>query len=82
MLFSPRIFRTALMTLGATGAGWGGCTVHLVADGKVDAVLEALMQKYYNGAIKEFPAAAARFAQRPQDALLALRPSAGARVLF
>ncbi len=65
-----------------TGAGWGGCTVHLVADGKVDAVLDALMEKYYNGAIREFPAAAERFAQRPQDALLALRPSAGARVLF
>ncbi len=65
-----------------TGAGWGGCTVHLVADPKVDAVLEALMEKYYNGAIREFPAAAERFTQRPQDALLALRPSAGARVLF
>ena len=65
-----------------TGAGWGGCTVHLVADDKVDAVLDALMQRYYNDAIREFPAAAERFAQRPQDALLALRPSAGARVLF
>ncbi len=65
-----------------TGAGWGGCTVHLVADNMVDAVLEALMKEYYNGAIKEFPAAAERFAQRPQDALLALRPAAGARVLF
>ena len=65
-----------------TGAGWGGCTVHLVADNKVDAVLDALMEKYYNGAIKDFPAAAERFAQRPQDALLALRPAAGARVLF
>ncbi|MBW7996719.1 MAG: galactokinase [Candidatus Glassbacteria bacterium] len=65
-----------------TGAGWGGCTVHLVADDKVDTVLAALKEKYYEDAIKEFPAAAERYAQRPQDALLALRPSAGARVLF
>jgi galactokinase len=65
-----------------TGAGFGGCTVHLVADSMVDEVLDALMQRYYNGAIKEFPAAAERFAQRPDNALLALRPAAGARVLF
>lgn len=30
-----------------TGAGWGGCTVHLVPADKVDAVKEALEQQYY-----------------------------------
>ena len=32
-----------------TGAGWGGCSVHLVADGKVEAVRNALLEKYYAG---------------------------------
>lgn len=65
-----------------TGAGWGGCTVHLVADEKVDDVLDALRSGYYEDGINQFPAAAERYARRPQDALLALRPAAGARVLF
>lgn len=30
-----------------TGAGWGGCTVHLVSAEKVDAVREALEKGYY-----------------------------------
>ncbi|KAL8900446.1 MAG: hypothetical protein Q9207_005694 [Kuettlingeria erythrocarpa] len=30
-----------------TGAGWGGCTVHLVPKDKVDAVREAWVEKYY-----------------------------------
>ncbi|KAA8628368.1 hypothetical protein SMACR_03772 [Sordaria macrospora] len=31
-----------------TGAGWGGCSVHLVPAGKVDAVKEALEKEYYS----------------------------------
>lgn len=31
-----------------TGAGWGGCSVHLVAVDKVDAVKQALEEKYYS----------------------------------
>jgi galactokinase len=35
-----------------TGAGWGGCTVHLVPKDKVDAVKKAWEEKYYR---KRFP---------------------------
>ncbi len=30
-----------------TGAGWGGCTVHLVPKGKVEAIRRAWFEKYY-----------------------------------
>ena len=30
-----------------TGAGWGGCTVHLVPRDKVDDVRAALVEQYY-----------------------------------
>jgi galactokinase len=30
-----------------TGAGWGGCTVHLVPQRSVDSVVEALKKEYY-----------------------------------
>jgi len=32
-----------------TGAGWGGCTVHLVPEEKVESVKEALVRDYYRG---------------------------------
>ena len=35
-----------------TGAGWGGCSVHLVAADKVDAVMEKWKEGYYR---KKFP---------------------------
>ncbi|KAH8704482.1 ribosomal protein S5 domain 2-type protein [Phaeosphaeriaceae sp. PMI808] len=35
-----------------TGAGWGGCSVHLVPKDKVDAVKKAWEEKYYR---KKFP---------------------------
>ena len=30
-----------------TGAGWGGCSVHLVPADKVDQIRRALLDKYY-----------------------------------
>lgn len=38
--------------LRVTGAGWGGCTVHLVESSKVEAVMQALVEKYYS---RRFP---------------------------
>ncbi|KAI1127931.1 galactokinase [Nemania abortiva] len=32
-----------------TGAGWGGCSVHLVPADKVDQIRAALLEKYYAG---------------------------------
>ena len=65
-----------------TGAGWGGCTVHLVADGKVEQVMDALRKDYYEKAIGKYPDAEKRYRENPDTALLACRPSGGARVLF
>ncbi|KAI7376467.1 hypothetical protein KC336_g19777, partial [Hortaea werneckii] len=35
-----------------TGAGWGGCSVHLVPESKVDAVKQRWIDQYYS---KKFP---------------------------
>ncbi|THC99001.1 hypothetical protein EYZ11_001552 [Aspergillus tanneri] len=35
-----------------TGAGWGGCTVHMLPQSKVEAVTKALKEEYY---LKQFP---------------------------
>ena len=31
-----------------TGAGWGGCSVHLVPEEKIDAIRQAWIKEYYN----------------------------------
>ena len=60
-------------TLGSrvTGAGWGGCTVHLVPVDKVDAVTEALKNEYY---LKKFPDITA---EKLKEAFVVSKPSNG-----
>ena len=65
-----------------TGAGFGGCTVHLTPDERVEFVLEAFRKRYYGDAINRYPEALARYKERPERALLTLRPAGGARVMF
>jgi galactokinase len=58
-----------------TGAGWGGCTVHLVAQSKVDQVTEALKEEYY---FKHFPDITE---EKLKQALVISKPSAGSAVI-
>lgn len=57
-----------------TGAGWGGCAVHLVARSKLPTVLEALKQEYYTA---KFPTLGDT---QLSDALFATQPAQGACV--
>ncbi|KAK2802698.1 galactokinase [Onygenales sp. PD_10] len=54
-----------------TGAGWGGCTVHMVPLGKVKDVTEALRREYYD---KRFPALGA---EGLREAMVISKPSNG-----
>ena len=65
-----------------TGAGFGGCTVHLVADEKLEEFLAEVEKRYYQDAIRAYPEAGQRYLEKTSSPLLALRPSGGARVLF
>jgi len=65
-----------------TGAGFGGCTVHLVADEKLDAFLAEVEKRYHNDAIKSYPEAERRYREKTTSPLMALRPAGGAEVLF
>lgn len=58
-----------------TGAGWGGCSVHLVPQDKVDAVKEAWKKNYYE---KKFPDMSA---EKIEGAVVVSKPGSGA-VLF
>ncbi len=54
-----------------TGAGWGGCTVHLVQQSMVERVTEALKEEYYS---KHFPGIAE---EKLKEALVISTPSQG-----
>lgn len=54
-----------------TGAGWGGCSVHLVAEDKVDAVRDAWVEKYYK---KRFPDITD---ERLAEAIVVSKPGSG-----
>ena len=54
-----------------TGAGWGGCTVHMLPQTKVEAVTKALKEAYY---LKRFPDITE---ERLGDAMVISKPSNG-----
>lgn len=58
-----------------TGAGWGGCTVHLIAQDKVEAVLDALKQQYY---FKKFPDITK---EKLEEAIVISKPGQGSSVI-
>lgn len=58
-----------------TGAGWGGCTVHMVPQTKVQAVTEALKTEYY---FKHFPDITE---EKLQHAIVISKPSQGSFVI-
>nr|WAK13570.1 GAL1 [Knufia petricola] len=58
-----------------TGAGWGGCTVHLVPQNKVENVTKALKEEYYN---KRFPDLSA---DKMRDAIVISKPGQGSSLI-
>lgn len=58
-----------------TGAGWGGCTVHLVPQDKVAAVTDALKKEYY---ARKFPDMSS---DKLQEAIVISKPSRGSSLI-
>lgn len=54
-----------------TGAGWGGCTVHMLPQSKVETVIKALREEYY---LKNFPDISA---EKLEQAMVISKPSNG-----
>ncbi|PKS06759.1 hypothetical protein jhhlp_006833, partial [Lomentospora prolificans] len=54
-----------------TGAGWGGCTVHLVPADKVDNVKDSLRKEYYE----------AKGVKEGQDAMVVSKPGSGSSLV-
>ncbi len=65
-----------------TGAGFGGCTVSLVADHKLEGFMAEVRQRYFEDAIHAYPEAHLRYREKSASPLLALKPSCGARMLY
>ena len=59
-----------------TGAGWGGCSVHLVPQDKVEAVKKAWEEKYYK---KHFPDISA---EKLEDAVVVSKPGSGSTLFL
>ncbi|KAI8993484.1 galactokinase [Pilobolus umbonatus] len=57
-----------------TGAGWGGCTVHLITEDKVPALIKALKDEYYR---KMYPDISEKVLE---DAIVLTQPCCGAGV--
>ncbi|KAK0641509.1 ribosomal protein S5 domain 2-type protein [Cercophora newfieldiana] len=60
-----------------TGAGWGGATVHLVPETKVDAVRSILEDQYYKNLRVDNKALTA---EQTRDAVIVSRPGSGSTV--
>ena len=58
-----------------TGAGWGGCTVHLIPQDRVEAVTKALKEQYY---YKKFPDISEEMLK---DAIVISKPGQGSSVI-
>jgi len=58
-----------------TGAGWGGCTVHLIPQNKVEAVTEALKKEYY---FKKFPDISE---EKLKEAIVISKPGQGSSLI-
>ncbi|SCU87007.1 LANO_0C09802g1_1 [Lachancea nothofagi CBS 11611] len=58
-----------------TGAGWGGCTVHLVTSDNADSVLNALIEQYYRKRFTEMSQEAL------EEAVLVSKPALGSCVI-
>jgi galactokinase len=59
-----------------TGAGWGGCAVHLVPKNKVENVIEAWKREYYN---KRWPAMSE---EELRSAIVVSEPEVGSLVVY
>ncbi|WEW55076.1 galactokinase [Emydomyces testavorans] len=59
-----------------TGAGWGGCTVHMIPQAKVESVTEALKREYYD---KRFPGLTE---EQLKEAMVISKPSSGSFIIF
>lgn len=57
-----------------TGAGWGGCTVHLVSEEKVESVKNALKSEFY---ARKFPELTA---EQLEEAIVVSKPGSGSAV--
>lgn len=57
-----------------TGAGWGGCTVHIIPQDRIEAVTNALKEEYYS---KRFPDISE---ERLREAMVVSKPSNGSFV--
>jgi len=65
-----------------TGAGFGGCTVSLVPDDRLDSFLDEVRRRYFEDAIQTYPEASRRYRETGIEPLLVLRSSGGAQMIF
>jgi len=71
---SSSMFHREAGSLGSrlTGAGWGGCTVHLVRADSVDDFISKVTKTYYSTPIHQ---------ERVEEAIFATKPGSGAAIL-